>query len=165
MPERILVLLRNHDCIADILPYLQFVARPGIEIIFLIQSDENRYPWWLEHAGTVASPVERTLSIASLETILARRQRVLLAQERVRIAQKFLQGKEVEVRFEFYAGSRKKVTESYRLEDHETIILASGKLRRLQRLLTILRQRFGRVAPQPHQPVPAMMLIHPNRHL
>jgi hypothetical protein len=157
MPARILVPLRNHDRMTDILPYLVFVARPGMEIIFLVQSDENRYPWWLEHAGAV----ERSLSIGTLEKALAQQRRVLAAEERVAAARNIVDGKSVEIRIEFYSGSLKKVTASYRAENDEMTILVSSKPRHLQRFLTTLRQLFGRAAPQP---VSAMLLLQPNRH-
>jgi hypothetical protein len=157
MPARILVPLRNHDRMTDILPYLVFVARPGMEIIFLVQSDDNRYPWWLEHD----SAIERSLSIGTLEKALAQQRRVLAAEERVAAARNIVDGKGVEIRIEFYSGSLKKVTASYRAENDEMTILVSSKPRHLQRFLTTLRQLFGRPTPQP---VSAMLLLQPNRH-
>lgn len=157
MPARILVPLRNHDRMTDILPYLELVARPGMEIIFLVQSDGHRYPWWLEHA----SAVERSLSIGTLEKALAQQRRVLAAEERVAAARNIVGGKGVEIRIEFYSGSLKKVTASYRAGNDPMTILVSSKPGHLQRFLTTLRQLFGRPTPQP---VSAMLLLQPNRH-
>ena len=157
MPARILVPLRNHDRMTDILPYLVFVARPGMEIIFLIQSDENRYPWWLEHA----SAVERSVSIGTLEKALAQRRRVFIAEDRIAAARMILDGKGVDVRVEFYSGSLKKFAKSYQTKNDEITILVDSKVRQPQCFLIALQQLFGRPAPRP---VSAMLVLQPNRH-
>lgn len=162
MLERILVPLRDHDRITEILPYLGFVARPGMEIVFLLRSDEHRYPWWSEHAGTLGGASERASSIGTLEIALARQRCVLSAEEQVARARKFLQAKGVAVRIELYTGSIKNFMTSYSGEDSETMILISNKLTVVRRLRIALRQWFTPVAKDS---VAATLLLHPHRNI
>ena len=145
----------------DILPYLEFIARPRSEIIFLIQSDDNRYPWWLEHASTVTSAAEHCVSIDTLEKALTQRRRVFMAEDRIAAAREIFAGKGVIVRVESYSGSLKKVARSYQGKPDEITILVNSEVRQPRRFLIALRQLFGRAVPQP---APAILLLQPNRH-
>ena len=162
MLERILVPLRTHDRLRDVLPYLELIARPQMEVVFLLQCDDNRYPWWLEHVSTVPTRLQRSASIATLEKAVAQHQRVFIAEDLVVAARKILDVKGTVVHVEFYSGSIKKITKSYQAKNKELTILVNTKVSHPQRLLMTLRQLFGRAAPQP---LPAMLLLQATRHV
>jgi hypothetical protein len=58
MEGKILVLLRRHNRIEDILPSLEKIAQPGMKVVFLIPYPAKLWPWLRDHWVTTESSRE-----------------------------------------------------------------------------------------------------------
>jgi hypothetical protein len=131
------------------IPCLEFIARPGSVVVFLIQRRDNFSPWWSAHATTFHTELQKFTPIKKLERTIARQHERLAAEQTVAPARKILQTRGITVSTELYSGSFRKIMESYRSSDAKTMVLQSGKLSRLRQYFAAVKRPLGRWGASP----------------
>ena len=139
MTKRVLIPLRQHGSIKELIPYLQFVAGPGMEVIFLARS-ENLYPWWFTYDLGAFGKSANVMPIGTFAATIAQQRQSRLAEEGISTARQILQEKGVSVRLEFCSSSLKRAVRNYRNGDTNIVILLGRRSRYLRRLISCLHR-------------------------
>jgi hypothetical protein len=155
MNKKILVPLGQHDRTEEMIPYIEKVARPGMEVIFLVRYPVDGIRWPQEEYG-----IRAALEIKELVRYYSWAGNLETAKTRVAPACKTLRAKGVEANVEVYAGSLKKAVRSHAANgDVHLIITRAGLGQRIAGLLdgsNSLFDLFKRPALSP------VVLIHPS---
>ena len=148
MASRILVPLRNDNQVEDILSCIEFISRPGTEVVFLLRLREGWFPWWLEHTVTFHTGLEVSSNLQRAEAAMARQEQLAAADEKLASVRKRLALVNVSFVLEVYSGSLKSVVRRYSGDPSTTIILKGHKFRWFRHFWASLRRpsrRFNAV--------------------
>jgi len=119
MNKTILVPLGQYDRAEEILPYVEKVVRPGMQVVFLMRYPVGGIKWPTGEPDTVtASEVRELIDYYSWEGNLRR------AAKGISHASEVLGCKGVEVSVDVYAGSLKKALRSHTLNGDVHLIMA-----------------------------------------
>jgi len=160
MTEHVVIPLRQYDSVEEILPYLEFVARPGMEVIFLARK-ENIYPWWCAYDLGAFRQSRNAVPVGTLAASIVRQRQTRLAEEHISTARRILQEKRISVRLEFCSTSLKRAVRNYCDGDTNLVIVAGGRFRLKQLTSTLHRwfQPFGATE------APPILLLRADRNL
>ena len=128
MAKRIVIPLKRHSQIEEILPYLVKITRPGMKVVFLIH-----YPVESWSYPTTESP---TKAMLAGREILHRSSWDLqrgLAERKIAPARESLCSMQVEVAVHVYTGRLKKLLAAYKDEDETYLIILPLTRNRLWR--------------------------------
>jgi hypothetical protein len=118
MSKKILVPLGQNDRTAEMIPYIEKVARPGMNVVFLVRYPVDGFIWGQEEFGMKAAlEAKKLVRYYSWEGNLRR------AAEKVSSADAALRLKGVEVAVDVYAGSLKKAVRSHMLNGDVHLIM------------------------------------------
>jgi len=99
MNKQILVPMKRNDQVEDLIPYVERVARPGMNVVFMVPYLGDGFRWSNEEFGRKA--IEEGKRLACYYTWDTNLQK---AKDRVASAAKILPGKGIEVVVEVYTG-------------------------------------------------------------
>ncbi len=160
MAGQILVPLRGRDSIAEITPYLERLARPGMRVVFLIPYPVEPWLWWQDHWVTVESPTKAMRAGRKIAERYSWDLQRGLAEQKVSPARKVLHKAEVEIAVDVYTGSVRKVMASYtRNGDVHLIMMRAGRGLRVMRFLQDTIFPFSVFKRPTFSPV---LLFHPD---
>ena len=108
MNKKILVPLGQYERSEDMIPYVEKVARPGMEVIFLVRYPVDGIRWQKEEYGMRAA-----LEAKELVGYYSWEGNVETANARVAPACEALRAKGIEAAVDVYAGSLKKAVRSH----------------------------------------------------
>src|SRR5262245_34040150 len=126
MSGQILVPLKKHDRIEEILLYLDVLARPEMKVVFLTPYREKVS--WMEVQLTAMQTGPRAITAITARTANASREAHLrCVEERIRPAREALQQKGTTVTIQCYTGSLRKGITSLSHTGTDTIVLLSKR--------------------------------------
>ena len=141
MSGQIFVSLRRRDRIEQIMPYLNLLARPGMQVVFLTSYREKVS--WMEVQLTAMQTGARAIAaITTLTANTVRQAHLRAVAERIRPARKALHDKGMTVVIHCYSGSLRSAIARLRDADDETIVLLSGHTI-ISKFLSQARQFFN----------------------
>lgn len=155
MNKKILVPLGQYDRSEEMIPYIEKVARPGMQVVFLMRYPIDGLRWQKEESGIkAASEIKELVSHYSWEENLRE------AEKKVSPASEVLCSKGVEVAVAVYAGSLKKAVRTHTLNgDVHLIMTRAGVGQKIAGLLTGSNSLFDLFKRPSFSPV---FLIHPS---
>lgn len=144
MAEQILVPMRRHDRIEEIIPYLEKVANPGMRVVFLFPYPVNSWLYLRDHWITTESPREAMLAGKKIMDRHSWEVQRGLAERKVFLASEFLQKKGVELAVDIYTGNLKRVIgDCASNQDVRLIMRRAGSNHPMMRLLRRVLVPFG----------------------
>jgi hypothetical protein len=163
MAAKILVQLKRHDQIDDIIPYVEKVARPGMKVIFLIRYPIEPWLWVRDHWVTMESPREAMMAGRKIMERYSWETQKGLAEKKVFPAREALRKRGVEVVVDVYTGRLTEVVRSYTLNGDVHLIMIPTRSGHLtMRLLQGTTRLFG----MPERPsVSPVLLLHPDQEV
>jgi hypothetical protein len=118
MNKKILVPLGQNDRTEEMIPYVEKVARPGMNVVFLVRYPVDGFIWGKEEFGMKAALETKTLvSYYSWEENLQR------AERKVSSVCAALRSKGVEAAVDVYAGSLRKAVRSHTINGDVHLIM------------------------------------------
>jgi hypothetical protein len=160
MPVQILVPLKPHDRVEELLPYFELLAPNGSSVIFLIPADASLFPWWLEALSLPANNGDRGTAIGTLSAHASLQGQLQLARARVAGLGRALKAKGLVVQIECYGGRLQSALNRLGESDSQTIVLrrkSSTVFDSWLRSCSFLRRRIAR------NEAAAMMLSLPRQ--
>jgi len=143
MSGQILVPLKKHDRIEEILLYLDVLARPGMKVVFLMPYQENVS--WMEVQLTALQT--RTGAITTITAFTAKASRetyMRWVEERIRPARRTLEGKGTTVAVQCYSGSWQNAMATLRDTDQEMVVLLGERWNIIRKLTERIGKLCGR---------------------
>ena len=123
MASQILVALKSEDRLSQMIPFIEKIARPGMNVIFLIRfspqtaSKAPRYNWLalkcLEDVGFIGDLEKPMFAGENISRTQSMEEQRLSAEHKVFLALEALHKSGVEITVDVYAGSLKKVVRNY----------------------------------------------------
>ena len=122
MNKKILVPLGQYDRSEEMIPYIEKVARPGMQVVFLMRYPVDGFIWGREEYGMRgALEAKKLVNYYSWEGNLEN------AKRKVATACEALRAKGIEAETDVYAGSLKRAVRTYTLNgDVHLIITRAG---------------------------------------
>jgi len=113
MATKLLVPLKKHDRIEEIVPYIENVAGPGVSVVFLIHRRVSGLKWLQAYCGIAQCGLEKTLAVRRMIESYSLKTRVELARRRVFQTCEALHETGVKISVDVYTGSLRKTLKSY----------------------------------------------------
>jgi hypothetical protein len=113
MAEKILVPLRKHDRIEEILPYIENVAGRGASVVFLVHRPVSGLKWLQAYCGIAQCGLEKTLAVRRMVESYSLKTRAELARRRVFQTCEALHEMGLKISVDVYAGSLRTTLKSY----------------------------------------------------
>ena len=137
MAPEILVVLKNRDCLGDMIPYIEEIAQPGMRIVFLMRScppalltafgDNGSESNRLEEAPLAdLSQKQRLVGEKNAAAPLIHKER-LVAEHKVFLALEALLKRGIELTVDVYTGSLRRVVKSYVRKGNVNLIMKSTR--------------------------------------
>jgi hypothetical protein len=137
MTAKILVPLKRHDRIDQIVPSIAKVAEPGARVVFLVHHWVNGFKWLQAYCGIAQCGLEKTLAVRRMTESYSLKMRAQLAQRRVFQTCEALHHMGLNITVDVYTGSLRKTLESYANNgDTQLLVMRSGIG---QRIMSFLR--------------------------
>jgi hypothetical protein len=118
MNKKILVPLGQYDRSGEMIPYIENVARPGMEVVFFVRYPVDGFIWAKEEYGMRAA-----LKAKELVNYYSWEGNLKNAQKQVAPACEALRAKGIEAAVDVYAGSLKKALRSHMLNGGVHLIM------------------------------------------
>jgi hypothetical protein len=123
MNKKILVPLGHYDRTEEMIPYIEKVARPGMQVVFLVRYPVDGFIWAKEEYGLRAAlEAKELVHYYSWEGNLEN------AKKRVAPACEALRAKGIEAAVDVYAGSLKKAVRNHTLNGDVHLIMTRAGL-------------------------------------
>jgi hypothetical protein len=137
MSAQIFVPLKKHDRIEEISRYLDMLARPEIQVVFLTAYRE-KVSWFEIQLNAMQTGTKAITTTTTLAANASREIHLHWVEQRIRPARDALQKKGTSVVVQCYTGSLRNALASLHDADHEVVVLLSerGKL---------IRNFFGQI--------------------
>jgi hypothetical protein len=163
MAEKILVPLKRHDRVEEVIPYIEKVTRPGASVVFLIHHPVNSLKWLQAYCGIMECGLEKTIAMRRMVESYSMKMRRQLAQHKVFNTCEALHRLGVKVAVEIYTGSLRKTLRSYVLGgDVDLIVMRPGIGHRIMNFLqgvVSIRAMVQRTAFSP------VFILNPKGHI
>src|SRR4029450_7125438 len=124
MSKKILVPLGQYDRSEEMIPYVENVARPGMEVVFLVRYPVDGFIWAKEEYGLRAA-----LEAKELVNYYSWEGNIESAKRKVAPACEALRAKGIEAAVDVYAGSLKKAMRSHTLNGDVHLIMTRAGIR------------------------------------
>jgi hypothetical protein len=135
MNNKILVPLKKHDRVAEIVPFIEKVAQPGTSVMFLVRRPVNGLKWLQAYSAVSQCGVDNALVVARMAQSHSTRTRAQLAKQQVFNTCAALQRMGVKVGVEVYAGSLRDTLLSYGIGGDNLVVMRPGMLERIAAFL------------------------------
>ncbi|MGH7774099.1 MAG: universal stress protein [Candidatus Binatia bacterium] len=160
MSGQILVPLKRHDRIEEMIPYLEKVAQPGMRVAFLIPYPIEAWLWLQDHWVTTESTRKAASAGRKIMNRYSWEMQKGLAEQEVSLACDALHRQGVQVAVDVYTGSLRRVIEDYAANgDVDLIMLQAGNRNRVTRLIQRTLSLFG-LFKRPCSP--PVLLLYPD---
>ena len=146
MATQILVPLKRHERVEELIPYLELLAPGGSIVVFLIPIAANLYPWWAEVLTAPASELKNALATGILAVQAVRERQVQAAAERVAALRRILEARGVTVQVECFQGRVGNELARLRETATPTLVLQSKSRRLLVKSLGCFSFLRGRIS-------------------
>jgi hypothetical protein len=113
MKEEIVVVLRRHDQIEEILPYIETIVQPGMRVVFFVPYPMNLWPWLCDHWVTTESRIAAVVAGRRIMNEYSSEMQKNLAEQRISLARAILQRMQVEVVVDIYTASVRRAVHDY----------------------------------------------------
>jgi len=123
MAEKILVPLKRHDRVEEVIPYIEKVTQPGASVVFLIHHPVNSLKWLRAYCGIMECGLEKTIAMRRMVESYSVKVRRQLAQQKVFHTCEALQRLGVKIAVDVYAGSLRKTLRSHVLNGDSQLIV------------------------------------------
>jgi hypothetical protein len=161
MEGKILVLLRRHNRIEDILPSLEKIAQPGMKVVFLIPYPAKLWPWLRDHWVTTESSREAIVLGKKIADEYSWEAQKELAEQKIALARDVLQKRQVEVDATICASSMKRAIEDHNVDGEAQLVLLHAGSNHL--LINILRRTFFSFGAFKRRVFRPMLLVYPGQ--
>ncbi|HMA81678.1 MAG TPA: hypothetical protein VKR81_12345 [Candidatus Binatia bacterium] len=111
--NKILVPLKKHDRIEEIVPYIEKVTEPGASVVFLIQRPISDFKWLQAYCGIAQCGLGKTLAVRRMFASYSLNMQIQLAQRRVFQTCGALHDMGLNFTVDVYTGSLRKTLRSY----------------------------------------------------
>jgi hypothetical protein len=136
MAAKILVPLKRHDRIEQIVPCIAKVAEPSASVVFLVHHPVNGFKWLQAYCGIAQCGLEKPLTVRRMIESYSVKARTQLAQRRVFQTCAALHDMGLNFTVDVYAGSLRKTLESYaKSGTPQFLIMRSGIAQRVMSVL------------------------------
>ncbi len=164
MAKQILVPLKEHDRIEEIIPYIEEVARPGMSVVFLIHYPVNDIVEVLQDCWeTPVSPMQVMLAAKKLGERYSWEGQRRISEDMILPAREVLCKHGVDVTVDLYTDRLKRVVEAYTENGNVLLIVArSGIGLRIIKFLQETVGHFGWLKSPSFSP---MLLLHPGHRV
>jgi hypothetical protein len=141
--DQIFVPLKTHDRIEEIVPYLNALTRPGMEVVFLV-AYRPEVSWMQIQLTAIQGGVEAIGAFQVLAGNASRERQLRWVEEKIRPAYAPLRAKDVTVVIQTYTGSVEKAIASLRDEKPPVVVMPDARFkavgRTIGRLKNLVRQ-------------------------
>jgi hypothetical protein len=163
MAETILVPLKSHDRVEEVVPYIEKVTQPGTSVVFLIHRPVNGLKWLQAYCGIMQCGLEKTMAIRRMVESYSMKMRSQLAHQKVFHTCEALHRLGVKVAVEIYTGSLRKTLRGYVLGgDVDLVLMRPGIGHRIMNFLqgmVSIRNMIRRTAFSP------VFVLNPKGHI
>ena len=154
MAEKILVPLKRHDRVEEVIPYIERVTRPGVSVVFLLHHPVNGLKWLQAYCGIMQCGLDNALMLRKMVESYSVKTRRQLAQQKVFQTCQALHRLGVKTAVEVYSGNLTKNLKSYLSEgDADVILMRSGMGQGIRRFLRWTLSVCGLFRPRASQSV------------
>ena len=127
MAEKILVPLKRHDRVEEVVPYIERVTRPGMGVVFLIHHPVSGLKWLQAYCGIMECGLDNALMLRKMMESYAVKTRRQLAEQKVFQTCQGLHRLGVKTAVKVYSGSLTKNLKSYVSKgDAQLVLVRSG---------------------------------------
>ena len=105
MAEKILVPLKRHDRVEEVIPYIERVTRPGVSVVFLLHHPVNGLKWLQAYCGIMQCGLDNALMLRKMLESYSVKTRRQLAQQKVFQTCQALHRLGVKTAVEVYSGN------------------------------------------------------------
>jgi hypothetical protein len=161
MAAKILVPLKRHDRVEQIVQCIEKVAEPGASVVFLVHHPVNGFKWLQAYCGIAQCGLEKTLAVRRMIESYSLKTRIQLAQSRVFQTCAALYDMGLNIRVDVYTGSLRKTLKSYENNgDTQLLIMRPGIA---QRIISFLHwvDAIGTMVRGPT--TSSALLLHPGK--
>ena len=146
MQAQVLVPLKRHERVEELIPYFELLAPAGSTVVFLIPIAANLFPWWSEALTAPTSELKGAMAISVLAAKASRERQLQAATEQVAVVRRVLEAKGVNVHMECFQGGVEKELARLRETVTQTLVLQSKNPRLLVKSLGCFSFLRGRIA-------------------
>ena len=162
MSKKILVPLKKHDRIEEIVPYLEEVTQPGTNVVFLIHYPVNGFKWLQAYCGIMQCGLDNALMLRKMVESYSVKTRRQLAQQKVFQTCQTLHRLGVKTTVEVYSGRIKNLRSYVRNGDAQLVLMRSGMG---QRIRSFLRGTVSICGLFKRPSASSVLLLHPGAQL
>jgi hypothetical protein len=137
MAAKILVPLKKHDRVEEIVPFIEKVAQPGTRVIFLVRHPVNGLKWLQAYSAISQCGIESAPPVRKMAESYSARMRMQLGRQKVFNTSEALHKLDVRVGVDVYAGSLSKTLRSYENNEDGQLVLIQPSIR--QRIVSFLQ--------------------------
>ena len=161
MAARILVPLKKHDRIEQIVPCIEKVADPGASVVFLVHRPVNGLKWLQAYCGIAQCGLGKTLTVRRMVESYSLKTRMQLAQGGVFKNCEALHDMGLNFTVDVYTGSVRKTLRSYANNgDASLLVMRPGIGQRIKSFL----QGVDSIGTMFRRPTASsVLLLHPGK--
>ena len=161
MAAKILVPLKRHDRIEEIVPYIEKVAEPGVSVVFLVHHSVSGFKWLQAYCGVAQCGLEKTLAVRRMVESYSPMTRRQLAQRRVFQTCGALHDMGVNITVDVYTGGLRKTLKSYANNgDAQLLVMRPGIG---QRIMSVLHGAVSVSSVFSRSSSSSTLLLHPGK--
>jgi hypothetical protein len=138
MNTKILVPLKRHDRLEEIIPYIEKVAQPGASVLLLVRSPVSGLKWLQAYCGIAQWGLERNLALQRMIESYSLKTRAQLTERRVFQTCGALHGLAMKIGVEVYAGSLRKALQRFANDREAPLVIMQPGIG--QRLVSFLQK-------------------------
>jgi len=161
MEREILVLLRRHDRIEEILPYIEKIAQPGMRIVFLIPYPVQLWPWVRDHWVTTESPREAMVAGREIMAKYSWEAQKELADQKIFLARGVLHKKQVDVAVNLCGSSMRRAVKDHSVDREARCVLFRTESR--YQLINLIRRALSLFGASKRPVSPPIHVLHPGQ--
>jgi hypothetical protein len=160
MAAKILVPLKRHDRVEQIVQCIEKVAEPGASVVFLVHHPVNGFKWLQAYCGIAQCGLEKTFVIRRMMESYSLKTRAQLAQRRVFQTCKALHDMDLNITVDVYTGRLRKTLKSY--ENNGDTQLLIMRLGIAQRIMSFLHW-VDAIGTMVRGPTSSVLLLYPGK--
>lgn len=160
MAEKILVPLKRHDRVEEVVPYIERVTRPGMGVVFLIHHPVSGLKWLQAYCGIMECGLDNALMLRKMMESYAVKTRRQLAEQKVFQTCQGLHRLGVKTAVEVYSGSLKKTLNGYVGDRDVDLVIMRPRVE--LRMTRAIKNIFTRWSGLKRPSVPPVLLLRPG---
>jgi hypothetical protein len=160
MAEKILVPLRKHDRVEEVIPYLEKVAQKDTRVVFLIRHPENGFKWLQAYCGIMESGLDNTAMLIKIMESYSVTARMQFAKQKVFQTCQALHRLGVKTEVEVYSGGLKKIIRRYLRNGAVELVIMRPRVE--FQIMRALKKTFAQWRGLKRASVPPVLLLHPE---